>query len=673
MTDISPGAPEYAPALMDKVAELLPDEADPDSLSPDQMDDLYAATMRVKDGEIIEGTVMGLEGDYVLVDVGYKSEGLVPRFEFPGRGRDLKPGDKVEVFVEEREDDDGLISLSKEKANRIKVWDEISRVHESDEIIRGEIIARIKGGLTVDIGLKAFLPGSQVDLRPVRNLDQFIGQSFDMKIIKLNRKRGNIVLSRRMLLEDERAELKRETLAKLREGMEKVGVVKNITDYGAFIDLGGIDGLLHITDMSWGRVSHPSELLAIGDSVKVVVLKYDRERERVSLGHKQITPDPWENVDIKYPVTGKIRGRVVSITDYGAFVELEKGVEGLVHVSEMSWTRRVRHPSKFVAVADVVEAVVLNLDKEARRISLGMKQVEANPWTTAQEKYPVGMRVKGGIRNLTEFGAFVALDEGIDGLIHISDISWTQRFKHPSGILQKGQEVEAVVLSVDVDKERLSLGMKQITPNPWDSLEERYAVDDDIEAKVTKITNFGVFAAPEEDLEGLVHISELDSEKVKEPEDVVRVGDVFRMRVIKIDREQRRLGLSVRAYVESTGEDPVVSRAPRPEPPKPPEADGAASGKGAKAASEAETKGAAEAPEGEAPASPSSEADETPPAAESGASADVADVEASEAAEAGTEEAGAPAPREAVEAAPADGKADEDEKAGESDGAEEKT
>ncbi|MYA97622.1 MAG: 30S ribosomal protein S1 [Nitrospinae bacterium] len=533
------------------------------------MDDLYASTMQVQDGEIIEGTVVGLEGDYVLVDVGYKSEGLVPRFEFPSRGRDLNPGDRVEVFVEEREDDDGLIVLSKEKANRIKIWDEISKAHDNDEIIQGEVVARIKGGLTVDIGLKAFLPGSQVDLRPVRNLDQFIGKTFDMKIIKLNRKRGNIVLSRRVLLEDERAELKRETLANLTEGMEKVGVVKNITDYGAFIDLGGIDGLLHITDMSWGRVSHPSELLSIGDSVKVIVLKYDKERERVSLGHKQITPDPWEHVEIKYPMTGKVRGRVVSITDYGAFVELEQGVEGLVHVSEMSWTRRVRHPSKFVAVGDVVEAVVLNLDKEGRRISLGMKQVEANPWTTVEEKYPVGMRVTGSIRNLTEFGAFVALDEGIDGLIHISDISWTQRFKHPSEILRKGQEIEAVVLSVDVEKERLSLGMKQITPDPWDDINDRYAIDDDIEAKITKITNFGVFAAPEEDLEGLVHISELDSDKVKEPQDVVHVGDVFKMRVIKIDREQRRLGLSIRAYVESTGDDPVVSRAPQPvEPPE---------------------------------------------------------------------------------------------------------
>ncbi len=619
MTETPSNETEALPAFSSKVAELLPDEVDPDTLSPEQMDDLYASTMQVKDGEIIEGTVVGMEGDYVLVDVGYKSEGFVPRFEFPSRGRDLKPGDSVEVFVEEREDDDGLIVLSKEKANRIKIWDEISKAHDNDEIIQGEVVARIKGGLTVDIGLKAFLPGSQVDLRPVRNLDQFIGKSFDMKIIKLNRKRGNIVLSRRVLLEDERAELKRETLANLTEGMEKVGVVKNITDYGAFIDLGGIDGLLHITDMSWGRVSHPSELLSIGDSVKVIVLKYDKERERVSLGHKQITPDPWEHVEIKYPMTGKVRGRVVSITDYGAFVELEQGVEGLVHVSEMSWTRRVRHPSKFVAVGDIVEAVVLNLDKEGRRISLGMKQVEANPWTTVEEKYPVGMRVTGSIRNLTEFGAFVALDEGIDGLIHISDISWTQRFKHPSEILRKGQDIEAVVLSVDVEKERLSLGMKQITPDPWDDINDRYAVDDDIEAKVTKITNFGVFAAPEEDLEGLVHISELDSDKVKEPEDVVHVGDVFKMRVIKIDREQRRLGLSIRAYVESTGEDPVISRAPQPV--EPPEEESAPSGEVAEEAVDGVAEEVEGEPEAEVVAEAQPEAAETEPEVETVAEA----------------------------------------------------
>ena len=552
---------ESAAALQSTLLEM-----DPDTLTPEQMESLYASTLDpIKDGEIVNGRVVRVESDYLLVDVGYKSEGFVSRREFPDGGRSLSAGDLVEVYVEAREDEDGRIILSKDKANRIKVWDEITRAYESEETVPGRVIARIKGGLTVDIGLKAFLPGSQVDLRPVRNLDQFIGQTFDLKIIKLNRKRGNIVLSRRVLLEEERFELKRETLANLEEGLQTVGVVKNITDYGAFIDLGGIDGLLHITDLSWGRVSHPSELLSIGDTVKVTILKFDKERERVSLGHKQITPDPWEGVEIKYPETGRVKGRVVSITDYGAFVELEPGVEGLVHISEMSWTRRNRHPSKIVTIGDIVEAVVLSLDKDGRRISLGMKQVEANPWTEVEEKYPVGSRVSGQVRNLTEFGAFVALEEGIDGLIHISDISWTQRYKHPSEALKKGEEVDAVVLSVDVAKERLSLGIKQLSKDPWADIDERYGVGDDVEAEVTKITNFGVFAAPEEELEGLVHISEISAEKVNKPEDIVRVGDVYKMRVIKIEASQRKLGLSIRAYVEATSEDPLIKRAPEPE------------------------------------------------------------------------------------------------------------
>jgi small subunit ribosomal protein S1 len=552
---------ESAAALQSTLLEM-----DPDTLTPEQMESLYASTLDpIKDGEIVNGRVVRVESDYLLVDVGYKSEGFVSRREFPDGGRSLSAGDLVEVYVEAREDEDGRIILSKDKANRIKVWDEITRAYESEETVPGRVIARIKGGLTVDIGLKAFLPGSQVDLRPVRNLDQFIGQTFDLKIIKLNRKRGNIVLSRRVLLEEERFELKRETLANLEEGLRTVGVVKNITDYGAFIDLGGIDGLLHITDLSWGRVSHPSELLSIGDTVKVTILKFDKERERVSLGHKQITPDPWEGVEIKYPETGRVKGRVVSITDYGAFVELEPGVEGLVHISEMSWTRRNRHPSKIVTIGDIVESVVLSLDKDGRRISLGMKQVEANPWTEVEEKYPVGSRVSGQVRNLTEFGAFVALEEGIDGLIHISDISWTQRYKHPSEALKKGEEVDAVVLSVDVAKERLSLGIKQLSKDPWADIDDRYGVGDDVEAEVTKITNFGVFAAPEEELEGLVHISEISAEKVNKPEDIVRVGDVYKMRVIKIEASQRKLGLSIRAYVEATSEDPLIKRAPEPE------------------------------------------------------------------------------------------------------------
>tara|TARA_Y100000588_G_scaffold382564_1_gene470294 strand:- start:297 stop:2135 length:1839 start_codon:yes stop_codon:yes gene_type:complete len=546
-------------------AELMDGIDDFESLSPESMEDVYASTFQIKDGEIVNGTIVGFESDFILVDVGYKSEGLVPRIEFPSRGGDLKIGDPVEVFVENCEDEEGVLVLSKEKANRIKIWDELTIAYEKEENIMGRVTARIKGGLTVDVGLKAFLPGSQVDLRPVRDLDQFIGKQLELKIIKLSRKRGNIVLSRRVLLEGERAEMKRETLKTIEEGQQAVGVVKNITDYGAFIDLGGIDGLLHITDMSWGRVNHPSEVVSLGDTIKVLILNYDKEKERVSLGHKQITPDPWDSVKIKYPNNGRVRGRVVSITDYGVFLELEHGIEGLVHVSEMSWTRRVRHPSKIVSMNDIIDAVVLDVQVDSRRISLGMKQIEKNPWDNVHERFSVGTHVKGQVRNLTEFGAFVSLDDGIDGLIHISDISWTQRFKHPSEILDKGQEVEAIVLSIDTEKERLSLGMKQLSSDPWVNIEEKYSVGENIKAEITKITNFGVFATPEPELEGLVHISELSEDKVNKPEEVVRVGDIFNMRVVKIEADQRRLGLSIKEYIEATGEDALISQAPIPE------------------------------------------------------------------------------------------------------------
>ena len=543
-------------------AELMDGIDDFESLSAESMEDVYASTFQIKDGEIVNGTIVGFESDFILVDVGYKSEGLVPRLEFPSRGSELNIGDPVEVFVENCEDEDGVLVLSKEKANRIKIWDELTLAYEKEENIMGRVTARIKGGLTVDVGLKAFLPGSQVDLRPVRDLDQFIGKQLELKIIKLSIKRGNIVLSRRILLEDERAEMKRETLKTIEEGQQAVGIVKNITDYGAFIDLGGIDGLLHITDMSWGRVNHPSEVVSLGDTIKVLILNYDKEKERVSLGHKQITPDPWDSVKIKYPSNGRVRGRVVSITDYGVFLELEHGIEGLVHVSEMSWTRRVRHPSKIVSMNDIIDAVVLDVQVDSRRISLGMKQIEKNPWDNVHDRFSVGTQVKGQVRNLTEFGAFVSLEDGIDGLIHISDISWTQRFKHPSEILDKGQEVEAVVLSIDTEKERLSLGMKQLSSDPWVDIEEKYSVGDNIKAEITKITNFGVFASPEPELEGLVHISELSEEKVNKPEEIVRVGDVFNMRVVKIEAEQRRLGLSIKEYIEATGEDALISQAP---------------------------------------------------------------------------------------------------------------
>ncbi len=532
---------------------VIPDDLE--SLDADSIGKIYEESLEnIKEGQVIRGTVVKVERDHVVVDVGYKSEGEISLDEFPNKGRDLKVSDVVDVFLETKENNEGRIVLSKDKANRIKVWDKISEAHDSEETITGTVIARIKGGLTVDVGVRAFLPGSQVDLRPARNLDQYIGQTFEMRIIKLNRNRGNIVLSRRALLEDERASLKTKTLETLQEGQSIKGVVKNITDYGAFIDLGGLDGLLHITDMSWGRVGHPSEMFKIGDNVEVVVLKFDRERERVSLGHKQITHDPWEDVDVKYPPDTRIVGRVVSITDYGAFVELEEGVEGLVHVSEMSWSRRMRHPSKIVSVGDQVETLVLNADKENKRISLGMKQLEENPWLKIQDTYPVGSTVSGRVRNMTDFGAFLALEEGIDGLIHISDMSWTQRIKHPSEILKKGQDVEAVVLSIDVENERLSLGLKQAGENPWDKIEDLHHVGEDVRVNVVKVVNFGAFAALQDGVEGLIHVSELAEGKVERPEDIVAVGEDYSVKIIKIDREDRKLGLSLRAYIEEHGE-----------------------------------------------------------------------------------------------------------------------
>ena len=551
---------EMPQAVEQEVQEPVPaaevsDEADDiemeDVGSSEELEKLYEESLKhIQEGEIVRGRVVHIGRDTVLVDVGYKSEGTIDLDEFPDRGSELQVGEEIDVLLEEKEDSEGQVVLSKEKANRIKVWDEISQRYDRDEVVEGVVIARIKGGLTVDIGLKAFLPGSQIDLRPVRNLDKLIGEKLDMRIIKLNKRRGNIVLSRRVLLEEERQQAKEKTLASLAEGQTVEGVVKNITEYGAFIDLGGIDGLLHITDMSWGRVSHPSELFAIGDNVTVMVLKFDQEHERVSLGLKQTTPDPWTNVADKYPEESRVSGKVVSITDYGAFIELEEGIEGLVHVSQMSWARRTRHPSKIVNIGDVIEAVVLSVDKERKRISLGMKQIEPNPWTTVDERYPVNSEIEGKVRNLTDFGAFIALEEGIDGLIHISDMSWTQRVKHPSEILKKGQRVCAVVLNVDKENERLSLGLKQMEPDPWTLVETKYEVGQEVRVKIVKITNFGAFAELEDGVEGLVHLSELGQGKVTDPEEVVSVGQELDTRIIKIEVPTRKIGLSIRAMTE---------------------------------------------------------------------------------------------------------------------------
>ena len=502
----------------------------------------------LKENEIVKGTVVQVTKDYAVVDIGYKSEGQVPIIEFglvDGKPN-VKPGDAVDVLLESRENDTGMVVLSKEKADKMRIWDEISAACERDELVEGTIVGRVKGGLSVDIGVKAFLPGSQVDLRPIRNLDKLIGEKFKFKVIKFNKKRGNIVLSRRVLLEKEREELKKDTLQKLKEGAVLTGIVKNLTDYGAFIDLGGIDGLLHITDMSWGRVGHPSEMLNVGDEMKVQVLKFDPATERVSLGLKQIQEDPWVHAAGKYPPGTRIGGKVVSLTDYGAFIEMEPGVEGLVHISEMSWTKRVKHPSKVMAIGDQVNAVVLDVDPKAKRISLGMKQIEPNPWTLLEEQYPIGSVIRGQVRNVTDFGIFVGVQEGIDGLVHVSDISWTQRIKHPGDLFKKGDEVEAVVLNIDVENERFSLGIKQLHPDPWTTLPERYPVGSRVKGKVTKVADFGAFVEIEPGIEGLVHVSELRDERVENPRDVVKEGDELDVKVIDMDPHERKVALSVK-------------------------------------------------------------------------------------------------------------------------------
>jgi small subunit ribosomal protein S1 len=521
-----------------------------DELSPEEMEALYAQTFQnTEQGAIVQGTIIGFDKDQVTVDVGFKSEGVISTREFRRTGaEDIHVGDVVDLYLEQVEDDTGQVVLSKEKADKIKIWNKIAEFFEKGEALEGKIVARIKGGLSVDLGgIKAFLPGSQVDIRPVRNLDKVIGQTLEMKVIKMNQARGNIVLSRRQLLEEERSGLKGRILETLKEGQIIKGVVKNLTDYGAFVDLGGIDGLLHITDISWGRIGHPSQVFNIGDPVEVVVLKFDRERERVSLGYKQKTPDPWIAVEQKYAVGDRVGGKVVSLTDYGAFIELEEGIEGLVHVSEMSWTQRIKHPSKVVNLGDPVEAAILNIDVTNKRISLGMKQVEVNPWDDIELRYPVGSKIRGEVRNITDFGVFVGIEEGIDGLVHISDLSWTERVKHPSEVVSKGDQVEAIVLALDKKKERISLGLKQLTEDPWKSVADGLSIGAVVEGTVTKTTDFGAFVDLGNDIECLIHISELSTNPVKLVTDVVKAGDHVRAQVIKLDPEERKIGLSIRA------------------------------------------------------------------------------------------------------------------------------
>jgi len=517
--------------------------------------ELYEESLRsIQEGEVVKGEIVQIDKEFVLVDIGYKSEGQIRIEEFiDAQGNTTaRVGDKVEVLLERKENEDGLIILSKEKAAKIKIWDEIKKVYEEDRTIQGKIISRVKGGLSVDIGLQAFLPGSQVDLRPIRDMDSLVGTDHEFKIVKYNKRRGNIVLSRRAILEAERMSLRENTLKVLEEGAILEGAVKNITDYGLFVDLGGIDGLVHITDMSWGRVGHPSEMYQVGDKITVKVLSFDRERERVSLGVKQLTPDPWSDAAEKYPSDTRIQGKVVSLTDYGAFVEIEAGVEGLIHVSEMSWTRKVRHPSQLLSVGEIVDVMVLHMDADKKRISLGMKQVEPNPWDVIAEKYPVGTTIEGKIKNITDFGIFIGIDEGIDGLVHISDISWTRRIKHPSEVYKKGQEVQAVVLNIDKGNERFSLGIKQLVSDPWNEIPVKYKAGTRVTGTVTNVTDFGIFVELEEGIEGLIHVSELPKDKKGHSLSRFQVDDVIQAKVVNVSPEDKKIGLSIRKLEETS-------------------------------------------------------------------------------------------------------------------------
>ncbi|MDP7582135.1 MAG: 30S ribosomal protein S1 [SAR324 cluster bacterium] len=556
MTDqekVAPIPAVVAPSIPEPIVFLADDE---------DFDALYEESVQgFRDQDIVSGTVTEITRDYVTVDIGFKSDCLITVNEFQNSEGvlEVEVGDTVEVYVEALEaDEDGITYLSKRKAEKVRTWENIGDIYEEDGIVRGTIVARIKGGLSVDIGVKAFLPGSQVDLRPVRNLDKLLGEDFDFKVLKFNQKRGNIVLSRRVLLEIDRDEKRLKTLDVLQEGALIKGYIKNITDYGVFVDLGGVDGLLHITDMTWGRIVHPSEMFEIGDEVEVVVLKYFPDDQKVSLGLKQKAQNPWEMVEDKFAVGTKISGKIVSLTDYGAFIEIEPGVEGLIHVSEMSWTKRVRHPSKVVELGQMVEAIVKDLDVERKRISLSIKEVQANPWKLALDRYPVGCIVKGSVRNVTDFGIFIGLDEGIDGLVHVSDISWKQRQCKPSEVTSKGDEIEVKVLNIDVEQERLSLGIKQLTDDPWKDLDEKSPLGTDITGTVVNLTDFGIFVEVSDGVEGLVHISEIDSTIPKNKvHDMYPVGSVVKANVIKIDLEERRLGLSI-SEILSTPE-PVPS------------------------------------------------------------------------------------------------------------------
>jgi small subunit ribosomal protein S1 len=602
----------------------------------------------IKEHTVVKGRVLNISDDWVTVDVGYKAEGVIRISEFSTIDGvlNIKVDDTIDVYLDSMSEETGTLRLSKEKADLMQAWDKISDAVDADETVSGFVVSRVKGGLSVDIGVKAFLPGSQVDLRPVKNLDRMVGETYDFKIIKFNKKRGNIVLSRRVLLEKERESKREDTVKMITEGSIMNGTIKNITDYGAFVDLGGIDGLLHITDMSYGRINHPSEIFEVGAELEVKILKFDAEAMRVSLGYKQIRPDPWAEADYKYPIGAIVRGKVVSIPDYGAFVELEDGIEGLVHISEMSWNKRVKHPSKLVDMGDVVEAKVLGVDMENKRISLGMRQLEANPWDELGEAYPVGSIVKGAVRNITDFGIFVGIDDGIDGLVHISDMSWGQRVGHPNDRFTKGDEVEARVLNIDRDSERISLGIKQLTEDPWLSVQGRYFLGQTVEGKVVHVAEFGVFIEVEEGVEGLIHISEL---KAGEHgwEDAYKPGQQISAIILSIDSHERKVSLSEKSADDSSDDGPTYV------PPTATETNASLGDLMGDIASQMAVEPAGEAAVEAAPAEEAAvEAAPAEEAAVEAAPAEEAAVEAAPAEEAAVE--AAPAEEAAVEAAPAE-------------------
>ena len=500
------------------------------------------------EGQIIKGRVLKITDGEVFVDVGHKSEGVVPiREVLDSSGKlTVKPGDEISVLLEQNEDVDGYLLLSREKAERIRVWDIVENAYKENHVLTGRVVEKVKGGLSVDIGVRAFLPGSQVDIKPIRNLDHFVNQQIRVRILKLDQKKGNIVLSRKAVVEEELETVRKDVHESLESGKAVKGTVKNITEYGAFVDLGGIDGLIHITDMSWGRVNHPSEIFNVGDQVDVVVLNYDPENNKVSLGFKQLQPDPWLAVVEKYPVGARVNGKVINLADYGAFVELERGVEGLIHISEMSWNEKIKHPSKLLTIGNTIEAVVLSIDAANKRISLGLKQTEQNPWESMKEKYPAGTVIVGRVKNITDFGVFVEVEEGIHGLIHISDLSWSKRAKNPSEYVRKGDRVSAKVLEIDPVKQRLSLGLKQMQPDIWSEFFRKYKVSDNVEGRIVNLTNYGAFVELEDGIEGLVHVSEMGMERVENPQDHFQLGDTVKAKIIKMDQSEKKIGLSIK-------------------------------------------------------------------------------------------------------------------------------